>query len=128
MRGGRWHNRGVGAVSNRMDHRYIDENGVAERYLEHALAPAEHDAFESHLVDCEECTDRLLLAQIFLEHRAASPHADVSPVEALPMRARFAAWLNPWQLFLVAVVAALLLMAVPTAYFLRELARLSGKH
>jgi hypothetical protein len=53
-----------------MTHRYIDEHSVAERYLERALPPPEHDAFESHLVECDECTDRLLLAQIFLDHRA----------------------------------------------------------
>jgi predicted anti-sigma-YlaC factor YlaD len=119
-----------------MDHRYIDENGVAERYLEHALAPEEHDVFESHLVDCEECTDRLLLAQIFLDHRAlghkaaaeAAPAQPLPPVESssLPMRAQFVARMSPWQLLLLAVVAALLLLAVPTAYFFRELARLSG--
>ena len=106
-----------------MDHRYIDENGVAERYLEHALAADEHDAFESHLVDCEECKDRLLLAQIFLEHKAAAPSA-----APLPKRAQFAARLSPWQWLLVAVAAAIFLLAIPTAYFLGELARLHGAH
>ena len=58
-----------------MDHRYIDENGVAERYLERGLPADVHDAFESHLVDCEECADRLRLAQIFLEHKPHKPVA-----------------------------------------------------
>jgi hypothetical protein len=53
-----------------MTHRYIDEHSVAERYLERALPPQDHDAFEAHLVECDECTDRLLLAQIFLDHKA----------------------------------------------------------
>ncbi len=110
-----------------MDHRYIDENGVAERYLEHGLAPAEHEAFEAHVVDCQECADRLLLAQIFLEQRAAPPGPEAPFVEPLPKRAQFVASLDPWQLFLLALTAALLLLAVPTAYFLRELARLSGQ-
>jgi hypothetical protein len=52
-----------------MNHRYIDESSVAERYLEHTLAPDEQDEFEAHLIGCEECIDRLLLAQIFLDQR-----------------------------------------------------------
>ena len=105
-----------------MDHRYIDEYGVAERYLEHALAPQEHEAFEAHVVDCQECADRLLLAQIFLERKAAMVAS-----EPMPKRAQFVASLGPWQLFLLAVAAALLLLAVPTAYFMFEVARLSGR-
>jgi len=102
-----------------MDHRYIDEYGVAERYLEHGLRGDEHAAFESHLVNCEECKDRLLLAQIFLEHRAAQP-----PAPPLPKRAQFAARMTPWQLLWLAVASALILLAIPSAYFLYELARL----
>lgn len=105
-----------------MDHRYIDEHGVAERYLEHSLAPQEHEAFEAHVVDCQECADRLLLAQIFLERKGVMPVS-----EPMPKRAQFVARLDPWQLLLIAVAAALLLLAVPTAYFLFELARLSGR-
>jgi len=48
-----------------MDHAYIDEQAVPERYVKLRLAPAERAAFEAHLVDCQECVDRLLLAEIF---------------------------------------------------------------
>jgi len=48
-----------------MDHRHIDEQQVAERYVKHTLAAAERAAFEAHLVDCQECADRLLLAEMF---------------------------------------------------------------
>ena len=48
-----------------MDHAYIDEHSVAERYLQHDLRPEERAAFEAHLVDCQECMDRLLLAGMF---------------------------------------------------------------
>jgi len=121
-----------------MDHRYIDENGVAERYLEHALPTDEHDAFESHLVACEECADRLLLAQIFLEHRPPKPPEfgrSLDPklskddaIALMPMRARFAAWLKPWQLLLLAMLAAAALLAIPTTYFFIELARMNRAH
>lgn len=113
-----------------MDHRYIDENSVAERYLEHALSPDVHDVFESHLVDCEECADRLLLAQIFLEHRRPQQAAfdKNATLAILPKRAQFVAHLRPWQLLALAILAATALLAVPTAYFLGELLRLSHAH
>lgn len=174
-----------------MNHRYIDEHSVAERYLEHALPPAEHDAFEAHIVQCDECSDRLLLAQIFLDHKAiglarpassppqppdsagtaaaqpsaaksaaatvpdaakeaaatkepaaaAAPNSSAShapgtnsaqqtpPVERdWPKRAYFVAQFTPWQLFFLAVGTAALLLAVPTAFFLGQLVRLSGRH
>ena len=120
-----------------MDHRYIDRNAVAERYLKHALAPEERTAFETHLVDCSECADRLLLAEMFHARNGAAP-ASAPPgnvpssgsvnqereaaayreMDALPMRARFVAMLEPWELLLLAVLAALLLIAIPSAGFL----------
>jgi hypothetical protein len=114
-----------------MDHRYIDENSLAERYLEHALPSDEHHAFESHLVDCEECTDRLLLAQIFLEHRPQPKPSELDRDAALalmPMRAQFVARMKPLQLLLLALLAALALLAIPTAYFFIELARMNRAH
>ena len=106
-----------------MDHRYIDEHEIAERYLEPALPHDEHEAFEADAVDREECSDRSPLAQIFLERKATQ--ATASP--PTPKRAQFVARLAPWQLLLLAIVAAFLLLAVPTAYFLFEIGRLSGR-
>ena len=48
-----------------MDHQYIDANAVAERYLGNRLRLKEREDFERHLVDCQECADRLLLAGMF---------------------------------------------------------------
>jgi hypothetical protein len=48
-----------------MDHQYIDANAVAERYLGNRLRLKEREDFERHLVDCQECTDRILLAGMF---------------------------------------------------------------
>lgn len=48
-----------------MDHQYIDANAVAERYLGNRLRLKEREDFERHLVDCQECIDRLLLAGMF---------------------------------------------------------------
>jgi len=48
-----------------MDHAYIDVNSIAERYLDHALSAEQLREFEEHIVDCQECADRLLLAEMF---------------------------------------------------------------
>jgi hypothetical protein len=48
-----------------MDHQYIDANAVAQRYLVNRLRIEEREDFERHLVDCQECTDRILLAGMF---------------------------------------------------------------
>jgi anti-sigma factor RsiW len=111
-----------------MDHRYIDEHVVAERYLRHALTPEERPAFEAHLVDCSECTDRLLLVEMFHTRNGAShsvpqlsaatpePAAE-DPPESLPAHARFLAQFRPWQLALL-LLAAAIVFAIPTLLFL----------
>ncbi len=98
-----------------MDHRYIEEYSVAERYLDNQLGLGDRAAFEAHLVDCQECTDRVLLAGMF--------HARQNkPVPApLPQRSRFVAQFKPWQILMIFAVMALLLLAIPTAYFLWQL-------
>lgn len=110
-----------------MDHRYIDENSIAERYLKHSLLPRERTEFEAHLIDCQECADRVLLAEMFQVRNGAGrarpllaePVAD--PYEGLPLRARVIARYPPWALVLIFAVAGLLLLLVPTAMFLWEL-------
>jgi hypothetical protein len=132
-----------------MDHRYIDEHAVAERYLNHQLRPHELTEFEAHVVGCAECTDRILLAQIFLERGAemrplswngshngtptgtrgpAVPRVLRDPEADLPWPARFAAHFEPWQMLMILLVAAVLLLALPTAYFFAELYALRGAH
>jgi hypothetical protein len=62
-----------------VDHAYIDANRVAERYLHHSLAAPEMREFEEHIVDCQECSDRLLLAQMF-QTRKKPPTPRLVPV------------------------------------------------
>ena len=42
-----------------MDHRAIEEQGIAETYVLGRLAPADEAAFEEHLLTCGECRDRV---------------------------------------------------------------------
>src|SRR5580698_54586 len=106
-----------------MDHGYVDQYAVAQRYLDHALSPKEREEFEAHLVDCQECTDRLLLAEMF-HNRNGAPHPlPVPPEPPVPsrqpeaMHVRFASRFAPWHLFLMLTGAAALL-GLLTAFLL----------
>jgi predicted anti-sigma-YlaC factor YlaD len=61
-----------------MDHRFIDQNAIAERYLDHALTPGDRAKFETHLVDCAECRDRLLLAEMFHARNGRAAIVDIT--------------------------------------------------
>lgn len=87
-----------------MDHRYIDQKSLAERYLNNTLAPEERSAFEAHLVDCQECTDRLLLAEMF--------HARQPNGAAPQLTSRLVLRLKRRQIVLL-VVTAIFLLALP---------------
>ncbi|MEQ1946597.1 MAG: zf-HC2 domain-containing protein [Bryobacteraceae bacterium] len=150
-----------------MNHRYIDETSVAERYIDNRLRPQERWEFEAHLKDCDECADRVQLARLFLEQQALRPEVvspaaparaekpvaptsrpvgrysilidpdrepiipisppEIHPVGApfaanstLPWTVRFVAQFRPWQLLVILVIAAALLLSVPTWYFLKR--------
>jgi hypothetical protein len=50
-----------------MNHCYVDERALPERFLTGTLPPDEHCAFALHYQECEECRDRVELARIWLE-------------------------------------------------------------
>ena len=87
-----------------MDHRYIDQHSVAGRYLDHELPADQRAEFEAHLVDCQECTDRILLAGMF---HSRNGHKKV----------RVTNLFTPWQLFWILAAASVLLVLV-TAFLL----------
>jgi anti-sigma factor RsiW len=96
-----------------MDHRFIDDHSVAGRYLEHTLSPAQRAEFEAHLVDCQECTDRLLLAEMFQHRNGTSHPAQETPMRELAplgLRDRFVRLFTSWQIFLILAVSAAALM------------------
>jgi anti-sigma factor RsiW len=95
-----------------MDHRYVDQFAVAERYLDHELAPDERAAFEQHLVDCQECTDRVLLAEMFHARQLNGLPAPSPATRQSTRQSTLILRLKPWQLALLALIAALAL-AIP---------------
>ena len=102
---GEW---GRGPLSQAMNHSYIDANSVAERYLDHALSRDELEAFEAHIVDCQECADRLLLAEMFHARNGHKPKPDERLVARVVLY-------KPKRVILMLIAAAL---AVPLVYLL----------
>src|SRR5262245_10754887 len=95
-----------------MDHDYIDEHDVANRYVMRTLSAAQAAEYEAHFIDCDECLDRLDaikglragLTQVAAEEAARAPV--VTPMS------RSAAWrIRP-----VFAVAALVVAVVAATY------------
>lgn len=91
-----------------MDHAYIDANSIAERYLDHALSAEELREFEEHIVDCQECADRLLLAEMFHARNGHKPKPDREMVARVVLY-------KPKRVILMLIAAGL---AIPIAYLL----------
>jgi hypothetical protein len=47
----------------KVDHTYIEDNHVVQRYLLGKLSPGEEERFEQHYLECDECLDQLRLAE-----------------------------------------------------------------
>ncbi len=109
-----------------MDHIYIDRERIPEHYVAGDLTGPSREEFEAHLVDCPECADRLLLAEMFHARNGHAPaKLDAKPgPEPLPVHARFAAQFRPWQFGLILGAAAILLLMVSTIIYLWELGRI----
>jgi len=123
-----------------MDHQYIEDQHVADRYLDRTLAAAERLAFEKHFVDCAECLDRLALAEMFRDTPRWSRDTgkfgilDPAPVAAEETVAAAKPSLrsalgklrqaNTQTLEIVAIfaTAAVLFVSIPAAYFLWQYA------
>lgn len=102
-----------------MDHAYIEDQRVAERYLLKDLTDRDRTAFEAHFPDCPECLDRLALAELFRTSRNGSPPAE-EPAQVVnsepdiqqvrrPRLVRSLLWLG---------AAAFVLLAIPSVLFL----------
>ena len=108
-----------------MDHRYIDDRSVAERYLDHSLLPWERVDFETHLVDCQECADRLLLAEMFEQSNgpggrngAGGHNGTGGPMPAVFPGKASARKLTPWGFFVMIIAAPALVVLVPSLWLL----------
>jgi hypothetical protein len=95
-----------------MDHTYIDANCVAERYLDQALSSEDLREFEEHIVDCQECADRLLLAEMFHARNGHKPKPDPPASQGLVARVVL---YKPGRVVAMLIAAGL---AIPVIYLI----------
>ena len=100
-----------------MNHCYVDERALPERFLTGTLAPDERDAFARHFQQCEECQDRVELARIWLEdglvHHSfwSSSPGSITGKTLVRRRPQFY-FFDSWQPATVARLAAMLAVAL----------------
>lgn len=102
-----------------MDHAYIEDQRVAERYLLKDLTDRDRVAFEAHFPDCPECLDRLALAELF-RTSGNGKAAVVTPAQVVDFETTTSTARRPrlvrWLLWLGG--AAFVLLAIPSVLFL----------
>jgi hypothetical protein len=107
-----------------MDHSYIEDHLIADRYLSGKLSTEAHMRFEEHFVDCAECLDRLRTIDDFRAGLRAIAEEEAVRLRAYLRGGQFGvlarvAWLiRRRQAPLLAVV--ILLVALPMALVILE--------
>lgn len=108
-----------------MEHRYIDEQNIADRYLLGNLSADEQTRFEDHLVDCERCLNRLEEIELLRGVLQAVPAEERGHARHRPQRG-FSAWFGQLSMAgqLALVAGALVLLLSPTVWLIKEHSRL----
>lgn len=103
-----------------MDHAYIEENGLVERYHQGLLPPDEEARFEEHFVTCAPCMEQLELARGFQRGiKTLSAITAEDAVRAVVVQTGLFAWLArrgrlaQWGL---ALAVLLLAAGLPSAW------------
>ena len=103
-----------------MEHSYIEDNALVDRYLTRKLGAAERAAFEEHFLDCRQCLDQLKFAES-LQSGIRTFAADAAPLTEVPARSAFFGWFaGGWWRLAVPVPAALLIVLLPVSVLLRR--------
>lgn len=113
-----------------MDHTYVEEHQIADRYVMGTLPPDEAERFENHYLSCPECLDRLELTESVQRGFKRMAGQDVAKAAAVQQLA-VVAWLARLGRMrqLGVILAALLVVAVlPTSVALRGRAQLAQAH
>ena len=74
-----------------MDHRRIDDQNVAELYVTGRLSPDDEETFESHLLECSECRERVTWAD---DLRTSIRSVAAEEVGRASAQLGFLAWLS----------------------------------
>jgi Putative zinc-finger len=110
-----------------MDHTYVEENQIADRYVMGTLPAEEAERFENHYLSCPECLDRLELAESVqrgFKRMAGQDAAQLSAVHQLAVVA-WLARLGRLRQLLVLLAVLLLPAAVPAGLALHGATQLA---
>lgn len=103
-----------------MEHSYIDDNDLVDRYLTRTLGAEERAAFEEHFLDCRQCLSQLKFAEA-LRDGIKTFAADAVPLPEAPVRSPFYRWFaGAWWRPLVPAVAGVLVVLLPVSLLLRQ--------
>jgi hypothetical protein len=111
-----------------MDHAYIEEHQIADRYVLGTLPAAEAESFEDHYLSCPECLDRLELAESMQRGFQRAARQEAAKLQATRQLA-LVAWLarlsrGRQMAVLFNVLAVLVVLAVlPAGLARRDLAQ-----
>ena len=106
----------------RMEHPYLEEEQVVERYLRGSLTADETARFEEHYLTCQTCLDRLDLVERFDRALKGVAQEEVArSTLTIWARLRRSPWLSP------ALAVLLLLVAIPGGLGWRTIQRLDGE-
>jgi hypothetical protein len=75
-----------------MDHSYVEEHQIADRYVMGTLPPEEAERFEDHYLSCPQCLDRLALAESMQRGFKRAASQDVTQI-AVTRQLALVAWL-----------------------------------
>jgi hypothetical protein len=106
-----------------MDHHYIEEQNIPDRYLLGKLPAEERSRFEEHFLDCRECLDRLETTEDFRGALRTVAVEDATRGYAragLLARILQIARINHARRAALLLGAILLLTAIPTALWIKE--------
>lgn len=105
-----------------MDHHYIEEQNIPDRYLLGKLPAEERARFEEHFLDCRECLDRLETTEDFRGalrtvaiEEAARSYAQAGLFTQIVQKVRRS---PAWQVALFGTI--LLLLSLPMAFLIKK--------
>ncbi len=107
-----------------MDHSYVEEHQIVDRYLMDQLPAEEKVGFEDHYLHCQGCLDQLELAEKFQRGFKRATAREVTRA-AVSRQLGVLTWLSHWhRASRLAWSAALLSVAVlPAGFLYRDLGR-----
>jgi Putative zinc-finger len=100
-----------------MEHSFIEQTDIIDRYVRGTMPPAERFEFEEHFLDCQECLEQLEIARSLREGMkvcAAQPSARAAT------QSRVSSWFS-WRPVAAGAMAVLLLSAIPSVVLYRSL-------